>query len=257
MNIDSPVPQPENVSKDPDRVFETLYRSLRTNIARIPPENQIPPAPHSGDDEAEVKSFVQTTLGLPVVDVPAERVFLGGEILNRSNFREARIGIWEGLPVFVLLYRMEKNLRTVVVWPRDGINVRLLAKAIVWGYATDFPSTIGESDIASTDRFFGCRKLDFTRLSATPVSDAERLELLRERDNSISSLRAGRDRLAGVATHQEKRLQGQIDELLGEAETIRVLAVDEANRAEFWRLLSACSVVSIPLCVLLLRWLGF
>lgn len=257
MNIDPPTPQPRDGPKDPDKAFETLYNSLRADIERIPHDNQIPPAPLTADDEAEVKDFVQNTLGLCVADVPAERVFLGGEILCRSNFREARIGIWEGLPIFALLYRMEKSLRTVVVWPRDGINVRLLAKAVVWGFATDFPPSIGETDIADMNRFFRCRKLDFSRLSAAPVADAERLELLRESDGVISGLRADRQRLADAASHEEKRLQRRVDELSEEAATIRASVISEANRAEFWRLLTACSVIFVPLCVWLMRWLGF
>lgn len=257
MNIDLPASKPDGGQKDPARVFETLYKSLRADIERIPSDNQIPPAPLSADDEAEVKSFVQNTLGLPVADVPSERIFLGGEILSRSNFREGRIGIWEGLPIFVLLYRMEKSLRTVVVWPRDGINVRLLAKAVVWGYATDFPPMIGETDIASTDRFFQCRKLDFSRLSAAPVSDAEKLELLREHDDSILSLRREKDRISDDAARQGARMQARINELLADAERFRASSVGDANRADLWRFFAVCSVVSVPVFVWLIRWLGY
>jgi hypothetical protein len=253
MNIDLPASKPDGGLKDPDKAFAALYDSLRADIERTPHDNQIPPAPLSADDEAEVKEFVEAALGLRVADVPSERIFLGGEILCRSNFREGRIGIWEGLPVFVLLYRMERVLRTVVVWPRDGINVRLLAKAIVWGYAADFPPSIGETDFAHMDRFFRCRKLDFSRLSAAPIAEAERLELLKGNDDLIYSLRADRDRIAGLAAHQEERLQGRIDELLGETESFRDSAVSEANRAEFWRLLTACSVVAVPIAVWLMR----
>lgn len=257
MNIDPPSPERGGSSKDPDKAFETLYNSLRADIERIPPDNQIPPTPLSMDDEEAVKEFVEVTLGLRVADVPSERVFLGGEILSRSNFREGRIGNWEGLPVFVLLYRMEKVLRTIVVWPRDGIDVRLLAKAVVWGYATDFPATIGETDFADMNRFFNCRKLDLTQLSAAPVAEAERLELLREHDNIISNLRSDRQRLADTASYEEKRLQKRIDELTEEAATVRASVVSEANRAEFWRFLAASSVILVPLGVWLLRFLGF
>ncbi len=256
MNIDLPTSKPNNSPNDPDKAFETLYKSLRGDIERTPFDNQIPLSPISADDAAEVKEFVQNTLGLRVADVPSEKVFLGGEILSRSNFREGRIGIWEGLPVFVLLYRMEKVLRTIVVWPRDGIDVRLLAKAVVWGYATDFPSSIGETDFADMNRFFKCRKLDLARLSAAPVAEAERLELLREHDDIISNLRSDRQRIADAASYEEKRSQKRIAELTEEAATIHASVVSEANRAEFWRFLAACSVIFVPLCVWLLRWLG-
>ncbi len=257
MNIDLPNSTPNNSPNDPDRAFEALYKSLRKDIERTPLDNQIPPVPLSVADETEVQEFVENTLGLCVADLPSEKVFLGEEILSRSNFREARIGILEGLPVFVLLYRMEKLLKSVVVWPRDGINVRLLAKAVMWGYAADFPAKIGQTDIANMDRFFKCRKLDFSRLSAAPVADAERLELLREHDAIISSLRYDKERIAGNAASQEKRMQGRIDELSEEAAAMRASAVGEANRADFWRLLAACLFVTIPLCVWLLRWFGF
>lgn len=257
MNIDPPSPRQPDGPQDPDKAFQDLYDSLRADIDRIPLENQIPPAPLSVDDEEAVKEFVETTLGLRVADVPSERVFLGEEILYRSNFREGRIGIWDGLPVFALLYRMEKVLRTVVVWPRDGINVRMLAKAIVWGYVNDFPTKIGETDFADSHRFFKCRKLDLSRLSAAPVAEAERLELLREHDEIISNLRADKQRLADAASYEEKRLQKRVDELSNEAATIRASVVSEANRAEFWRLVAACSVVAVPLGVWLMRSIGF
>ena len=212
--------------------FDTLYKSLDKQLDKIPSDQVIPMLPGSDEEAEEIKSFVRDILKLQICDVPPAKVFVGGLILERSDFKAGRIGILNKLPVFAFLYRMENGLRTVCVYPRDGINVRMIAKAIMCGYVSDLPEHVAISDILLRDKFFECCDLDFAKLADAPALGLPQRAFW-DRHRQIEK----RDEAALAAKSREcERLVERVTALEAENKKLNEASVQESNRAEEWKL---------------------
>lgn len=219
--------EPDDRRREPDRkpekTFEELLRDLQPKLDAIPNEMRIPALPPSENSAAEVQNYVRETMGLPVAtDVP-NWVFVGNESIERSKIREGRLGMLDDLYIFAFLYPYEKTLHTVCIYPRDGIDPRMIAKAVLWGQVHEIPNTIAHSHIMDAATFFSLKCVDFKKLV-----DAQLLEKARsdwqdyfgkesrelERRLSLANLRVKEiETERTVATQEHQKREKELTEL--------------------------------------------
>ena len=218
-------------------------KSHAKQIENIPPEMRIAQLPPSDAEAEETKTYIREKLGLPISETPVSKIFLANEIIERSCILEGRIGEWEGLVAFVLLYRFSKQLKTIYVVPVDGVDAREIAKAILWGYLSDLPHRFASSDIVSSDRFFQMKTFDLARLGNMQVLEQYKesyrkslvAEFLREQ-----SARHQAERLSKESEEKAVQLQEDLDLTQGKLEA----AHESAFR---WNIAAMILAVLIPI----------
>jgi|GEM_PF-2054932 hypothetical protein len=249
------VPKKEPAKKEPEeRSFEALLRKLKPQLDKVPDEMRIPPLPPNEDASEAVKEYVRDKMGLtPATDVP-NWVFIGNESLERSKIREGRIGLTaKGSRVFAFLYPYDgKRFRTVIVYPRDGIDPRMIAKAILWGLVGEIPSAFAQSEIQDVESFFALRCLDRSRLY-------DQAELERAKAAFLDAASREGTALQAKLSRTERELAGTkkaVAESIERERTAKAEVVRQHNRAEVWKVAAWGAIALLPLAVVLSRWLG-
>ena len=150
----------------------------------------------------------------------------------------------------------DKVLRSIVVYPRDGIDARMLGMAVVWGLVADVSESVAQSQICEVKTFFDINAFDLTKVIEAPALERFKIDyrervagewqaLQRRAETRVADLERERDELAGVARQLGEDLQAQQRE-----------AVAEHNRAEAWRLAAGAALVLGVVAHFLLRLAG-
>lgn len=245
---------PKNEKESEDRSFEAMLRKLKPQLDKVPEDLRIPPLPPNEDASEAVKEYVRDKMGLtPATDVP-NWVFVANESLERSKIREGRIGLTaKGSRVFAFLYPYDgKRFRTVIVCPRDGIDPRMIAKAILWGLVGEIPSALAQSEIQDVESFFALRCLDRSRLYDQAELERAKAAFLDAVSREEAALRAQLSRTERELAGTKKAVAESIErEQVTKAEVVR-----QHNRAEGWKVVAWAAIALLPLAAVLARWLG-
>lgn len=252
---DAPKKEPAKNEKEPeDRSFEVLLRKLKPQLDKVPEEMRIPPLPPNEDASDAVQEYVRDKMGLtPATDVP-NWVFIGNESLERSKIREGRIGLTaKGSRVFAFLYPYNgQRFQTVIIYPRDGIDPRMIAKAILWGLVGEIPSAYAQSEIQELSSFFGLRCLDCSRLYDEAELERAKAAFLDMATREASALQAQLSRTERELSATKKAVEReQAIKAATKAEVVR-----QHNRAEAWKVVAWGAIALLPLAAVLARWLG-
>jgi len=244
-------PKPKRPDSKP--TFEELIQQLEPQLDKVPEEMRIPPIPPNEDAAEEVQKYVRETMGLPVAaDVP-NWILIGNESVERSKMREGRIGDSKGSYVFAFLYPYEpKKFHTVIVHPKDGIDPRMIAKAVLWGLVGEIPATLAQSEIRNVEAFFLLRCLNTSQLLDAPALEMAKAEYRKEIDEEIALIR---NRLA----QSESQILVGNKSLAAATEREATAKADadwQHNRAENWRMATFAAIALIPTAILVARWLG-
>lgn len=93
------------------------------------------------------------------------------------GLREGRVGLHNNLRVLSFLYRYSNQLlRAVVIYPRDGIDARLLGMAICWGLVADVPASVAQSRILDVKDFFAINAFDLGKIVDVPALERFKAE---------------------------------------------------------------------------------
>ncbi|MDD5198989.1 MAG: hypothetical protein PHC88_04240 [Terrimicrobiaceae bacterium] len=249
------VPKQEPPKMEPEeRSFEALLKKLKPQLDKVPDEMRIPPLPPNEDASDAVTQYIRDKMGLtPATDVP-NWVFIGNESLERSKIREGRIGATgKGSRVFAFLYPYDgKRFRTVLVYPKDGIDPRMIAKAILWGLVGEIPARHAQSEIRDVECFFALQCLDRSRLYDAPELERAKAAFREAVSQELSSVQANLSRtereLVGTRTAVAQAIEREGDS--------KVDAERQHNRAEFWKIVALAAIALLPLAAALARWLG-
>ena len=230
--------------------FERLLRQLKPKLDKLPDDLRIPAIPPNVDAAEEVAEYVREKLGLePAGEVPSW-VIIGTECVERPNIHEGRVGVIDGAPVFAFLYPYEsKRLRTVIIHVKDGINARMVAKAILWGILAEIPAEFAHGEIRSVDDFFGLRCLDPLRLVDAPRLAQAKAEVERFAAESCAVVTSKLRQVESTCAALRKSLS----ELEGQRDSSRADAVLQHNRAELWRISAVFILAASPLLTLMLQ----
>jgi len=218
-------------------------------LASIPQEMRILPLPPNEEEAEETKKYIRERLGLSVSETPVSKIFLANEIIERASIMEGRIGEWEGLVAFVLLYRFNKQLKTIYVVPRDGIDAREIAKAILWGYLSDLPPRFASSDIVSSDRFFQVRTFNLSKLGNMQILEKFKRDYQRAFSGELMLERSGRRNAERELTLCVSKLENLQDDL-EKTQTKLSGAYDDTYR---WNLAAVGSLALLPLFVIIMH----
>lgn len=268
MNMEIPQPDSGGLRKGPPRTppktaaelpdpdpgdFEKLLRQLKPKLDKLPNDLRIPAVPPNADAAEEVEEYVQEKLGLSRASSVPNWVIIGNECVERPKMHEGRIGLLDGVPVFAFLYPYEaKRHRTVVIHARDGIDPRMLAKAILWGLVGEIPAQFAQSEIRSVDDFFGLRCLAPDQLYDQARLVRAKAEIERQAAAKCASLRNTLERTQTEAEGLRKALA----EASRLRDSFKAKFIEHHNRAELWKLLAWGAVCLIPVALLVARWLG-
>lgn len=254
MNIDPAPEMPERKvpSAKPNRSFEDILKEIQPQLNTTPPAQQIPALPPDEMTLASVEEFVRES-GMSVPESCPSRIALAGEFLDRCQLREGRVGLHGNFRVvsFLIQYS-DKTLRSVVIFPRDGIDARLLGMAIVWGLVADVPEAVAQSKVLGVRDFFAINAFDLSKLIDTTALEHYESDCRVQIENQYrESSRLAQDRIAGLEAAlrgcEDRARAAEQDKIALGAEAVR-----DHNRAENWRLSAAVAVVACVVLVLLL-----
>lgn len=254
MNItpDPEMPERKNSAAKPNRSFEDLLKEYKPQMEKLSPDQQIPALPPDKMTLASVEEFVRAS-GMVVTDSCPSNIALAGEFLNRGQLREGRVGLHGNFRVvsFLIQYS-DKTLRSVVIYPRDGVDARMLGMAIVWGLVADVPDSVAQSKVLGVRDFFQINAFDLSMLiDTTALEQYESDCRIQIESQSLESSRLAQDRIARL----EASLRGYEDRARATEQEKIALGADavrDHNRAETWRLIAAVAVVACVVMVLLL-----
>jgi hypothetical protein len=240
MNLEPENPEiPKHTPQKPaGRSFDQLVKQLSPQLEKLPPDQRLPQLPPSEEVLAEVVEYVKS-LGLTVPPVPPPVAGIGGEFLDPLKLREGRIGLHRNHRVAAFLHRYEdKTLRAIVLYPRDGVDIRKIALAVIWGQLGDVPESLVQTEVVSVADFFAICAYDVSKLIDVPALELYKRSFRLEVEAEISSLR---DRITNGARAIERleRDKSAGEKLLAEA---REDAVGQNDRAEFWRVVALFSL---------------
>ena len=153
-----------NPEKKTEKTLEDLLKEVKHRLDALPQELRIAHRPPTEEASEEVKQYLETELKLPRVKSIANWIFAAHEILERPKIYEGRVGKLNGLNIVALLYPFGKRLKTVCIYPTDGVDPFMVAKAIYWGLVEELPLRIASSDIGKMDVFFELKTLELETL---------------------------------------------------------------------------------------------
>jgi hypothetical protein len=254
MNIDPTPEMPERKvpSAKPNRSFEDILKEIQPQLNAMPHDQQIPVLPPDKMTLASVEEFVRES-GMSVSESCPSRIALAGEFLDRCQLREGRVGLHGNFRVvsFLIQYS-DKTLRSVVIYPRDGIDARLLGMAILWGLVADVPETVAQSKVLAVRDFFQINAFDLNKLiDMTALEQYESDCRVQIENQSRESLRSAQDRIAGLEAalrgYEGRARAAEQDKIALGADAVR-----DHNRAETWRLIAAVTLVACAVLTLVL-----
>jgi len=241
MIIGNPDDLPQD-GKNPELSFEALMRAANKKLENIPSEMKMPSMPPSESEAEEAKQYIKKHLKLPITESPCTKIFVANEIIDRSNIREGRIGEWEDRSVFLFLYKLGGTLKTIQLTPRDGLDARFLAKAVLWGYIADLPSDLAHSEILGMERFFNVKTINLTKLA-----DLNVLEKFKKEYSASVIQDFERERISRILSENYSiDLKNQIDALQQKLELLQGNLAKALNFTLFWKIVAIiCLVVAI------------
>jgi len=238
MNLDRDISRIREVPKleiQPP-TFERLLHDLKPQLDKLPHEQQLPALPPDQLALESVQEWVRHS-GMLVTDTCPPTVAIAGEFLDRGLLREGRVGQHGKFRVSAFLYKFaDGSLRTVVIYPRDGIDVRELGKAIFWGQVADVPENVAQSMIHDLKVFFEICTFKLSGIIDLPAlerfkNEYEEKAQDKQKDTerwtkaTIDRLEASKLKLETITATLEKQC---------EYHRTRYLA--EQHRAEGWKL---------------------
>ncbi|MEI6714253.1 MAG: hypothetical protein WCO60_10905 [Verrucomicrobiota bacterium] len=255
-----------NIALSPDgpefngqkKSFEQLLKDLQPKLDAIPEELRVPALPPNEDAAAEVQEYIREKMNLPVAETVSNWMLIGNESLERSKIREGRIGEVKGTRAFAFLYPYGKLLRSVCIYPKDGIDPRMIAKGVMWGQLSEVPSSIAHSQIMDIADFFRMQSFDLMQLLDAPLLEKAKAEYRQKFEAEIKELQSqlAQSKKVTPAPRPVPEIVPQSD-----YEELKVEAVQEQNRAEHWKLFgiivgAIAAVELIPTAQVLMNWLG-
>ncbi len=239
--------------------FEQLLKDLKPQLSQIPEEMRVPALPPTEAAASDVKEYVRKKMGLPVAETVPNWMLVGNESLERSKIREGRIGEIKGTRAFAFLYPYGKAIKTVCIYPKDGICPRMIAKAVIWGQVDEIPSSIAHSELMDVSQFFVMKCFNLNQLTDLPLLEkamADYTQKCEEEKLQLRSRLAYAERVLAIPAPKIE-MQPSI-----ELEQLKAEAIREQNRAEEWKLVAllvgAVALIGlIPTAGLLLGWKGW
>ena len=234
MNISMSAPDPGDNNperKTPEEIYAQLLKDLKPQLDSLPSEVRIPTLPPNADAATEVQEYIRNKMKLPVAtDVP-NWMLIGNESIERAKIREGRIGEMKGKRAFAFLYPYGKSLKTVCIYSRDGINVRMIAKAVMWGQVSEIPASLAQSEILDITQFFLMNCLNPKQLLDAPLLEKAKAEYMEkfEAENQRLRSRLAQAEQATVTPAAKESNSGNTEDLKEEI-------IKEQNRAEGWKL---------------------
>ena len=237
----------------PEKNFEALMRSHAKQLENIPSEMRIAPLPPSDAEAEETKDYIRKNLGLSIAETPCSKIFLANEILERACILEGRIGEWEGIVAFLFLYRFQKTIKSIYIVPTDGLDARMIAKAILWGYLSDLPPKYAQSDIVGSERFYAVKTFDLGKLANKQALEKFKDEYRTAKEVELQNARSSRlsSDLRANASEQ------QLDELKIENADLTTRLTAAHNSSYRWNMAAILAMASIPIAVLLMHCFKF
>lgn len=251
MNMSPPPPDDRNPSKK--QSFEELIKAHSKQLENIPSEMKIAPLPPSDAEAEETKEYVRQKLGLSVSETPVSKIFLANEILERASILEGRIGEWEGLVAFLFLYRFGKTLKTIFMVPTDGLDARMIAKSILWGYVSDLPPQFAQSEITSSDRFFQVRTFNLSKLGDMQVLEKFKSDFQRAFSGELTQERTAR-RTAERALSDRK---SELEQLREESDQMVIKLRAAYDSAFRWNMAALVLLGLVPVAALASHYFRF
>ena len=251
--MNTPSPHPDDMSSSPpspEKSFEALMRTHARQLENIPDEMKISPLPPSEEEAEETKEYIRKKLGLPISEIPSSKIFLANEILERACILEGRIGEWEGIVAFLFLYRFGKTIKTIYIVPADGIDARMIAKAILWGYLSDLPPHFAQSDIVGGDRFFQVKTFNLKQLANQQILEKFKSDYQRTFSGEIDQARSARRNSERELTECTRALE----QLREESEKTKSKLTLAYNSAFKWNMAAIGSAALIPIVILALHF---
>ena len=254
--MNTPTPQPDDLSPchpSQEKTFEALMRTHAKQLEAIPDEMRIPAIPASDTEAEETKDYIQKRLGLPITEIPSSKIFLANEILERECIMEGRIGEYEGIVAFLFLYRFGKAIKTIYIVPSDGLDARMIAKAILWGYLSDLPPKYAQSDIVGSDRFYAVKTFDLGKLA-----NKQALEKFKDEYRTLKEVELQNARSSRLSSDlRAKTIETQLDELKIENADLTTRLTDAHNSTYRWNMAAICSAALLPVVVLIMHFCRF
>jgi len=243
MKIDPEMP-PVSPKSSVKRDFEEEMSRLKTQLAKLPPEQKLPDLPLQEEALEEVTDYIKD-LGLKVPSMPPTVVGIGGEFVDPAKLKEGRAGMHREQHVVAFLYRYpDKILRTLVVYPSDGIDIRTLALAIITGRVADVPDTFVQTEVVSSQEFFRICAYDVSKLI-----DLGALELFQQAfKRQIHQEMDTKQQELGRLTRSVAKLMEDREHLVSELAIVKESETRYYNSSHRWRLVSA---ILVALTVLL------
>lgn len=215
------------------KTFEQLIKDLKPQLSQIPEDMRVPALPPTEAAAADVKEYVRKKMGLPVAETVPNWMLIGNESIERSKIREGRIGEIKGTRAFAFLYPYGKAIKTVCIYPKDGICPRMIAKAVMWGQVDEIPSSTAHSELMDVSQFFVMKCFNLKQLMDLPLLEkamTDYRQKYEEENQSLRSRLAYAERLL-AAPAPTVEIQPPID-----LEQLKAEAIREQNRAEHWKL---------------------
>ncbi len=249
-------PRPKGPQKPkPPRTFEEVLKELRPDLQKLPAE-KIPAQPPDPMVLESVEEFV-TSHGMTVPDSCPSTIAVAGEFLDRSGLREGRVGLHGNVRVLSFLYRFsDKLLRAVVIYPRDGVEARLLGMAICWGLVANVPTSIAQSRILETKDFFAINAFDMTKIVDVPALERFKADHSKQVAGEWQSRQRQAESHAADLERERARLASAYQRLGDDLAAQQRRAVAQHNRAEAWKVAALSSLCLIPIALVILRFFG-
>lgn len=204
-----------------------------------------------------VEEFVSSH-GMTVPDSCPSTIAVAGEFLDRSGLREGRVGLHDNVRVLCFLYRFsDKLLRSVVIYPRDGVDARFLGMAICWGLVANVPESIAQSRILETKEFFSINAFDPAKILDVPALERFKADHRKHVAGEWQAFQHQAESRAADLERERANLASACKKLGDDLQAQQRRAVAQHNRAEVWKVAALGSLCLIPVGLLILRWVGF
>jgi hypothetical protein len=229
MNIPDPE-LPNELPKRPKaaRSFEDILKELRPQLQALPAEQRIPVLPPDRMMLEGVEEFVRANK-MVVADSCPSTIALAGEFLDRATLREGRVGLHGNVRVLSFLYRYsDKSMRAVVLFPRDGVDTRLLGMAVCWGLVADVPESVAQSKICEVRDFFAINAFNLANIVDIPALERYQADCRKRMAEEQEALQRRADDLE----QERSDLRGVCKQLGEEVGAQQRQAVAQHNRAE-------------------------
>ncbi|MEI6715792.1 MAG: hypothetical protein WCO60_18720 [Verrucomicrobiota bacterium] len=227
--------------KTPKQEFEDLVRSLKPQLNKIPKELRIPPVPPCEQALSEVDDYIKNVMKLPVEGSIPSHILVGNEVVERAKIREGRIGVTNQAHVFAFLYPFGKLAQTVLIYPRDGIDPRMIAKAVFWGRVSEIPRELAQSEIVPVQQFFSIKCLKLSELLDSPLLSAAKSKIRAAANAEIEQLRVrlmrAEESLKEVGANKISLSPESVSPVPEELTELNSKYLKEQHRAEHWKLL--------------------